>query len=686
MTSTCPEAKGECWRLVRHVVAGLAAGLVALGLLGLIERPLRDEAMARLRLEVHAAASVPRVRLEQELTATLALSHGLTGMFAVDGLPDAARFARLAAPALRASPHVRHVALSEGTVITCVWPLEGNEAVLGIDYRALPDQWPLVERAIATGHPVLAGPVPLVQGGVGLIQRMPVFAASETANGGKGTFLGLLSLVINVESVLEAAGLRTPPQGLRLALRGRDGTGEGGPVLWGDPALFAEAGAELLEVSLPGGAWQLAAAPAGGWRVDAPLFTLLRVLELSAAVLIGGGVFGLLRHRAERRRDIGRLRASEARLREAQRIGGMGVFEWDIDGTDAWCSEELYALFQWQPGAGVSLDQIHAAVHPDDLPGLLAAVDDASRPGGRLDHEYRMVRADGAVRTMRSWAEVFADGRHGKSLRMRGLVLDVTERAHADRERERLVARLRRSNEELERFTTIAAHDLQEPLRQIASPLQLLQRRYAGRLDADTETFIADAVIGAKRMQRQILDLLEFSRLGTTRPDHQPVDTAAAVAEARACLADEEAAARAHVSVGGLPVIPGDPAHMVLLFTHLLHNALRFRKPGEPAEIAVAARRDGEDWHFTVADRGVGVAPQYHEQIFGVFRRLSPPDGTASGIGLAMCRRIVEHHDGRIWIESAEGQGAVFHILLPARADEYISPSGRVAPAPEESA
>lgn len=684
MKGTGTGSQGDPWRLARHVAAGVTTGLLALGLLSLIENPLHDEAMARLRLEVHAAASVPRVRLEQKLSATLALSQGLASQFAVDGLPDEDRFARLAAHTLRASPHVRHIGLAEGTVIRRIWPPEGNRAALGADYRALPDQWPQVERAIATGQPVLAGPVPLVQGGVGLIQRIPIFSDMEEDGGespAQGRFLGMLGLVVDVDSVLTAAGLNEPAGRLRLALRGTGEAGQAGPMIWGDPALFA-ANPELLKVSLPGGAWQLAAVPAGGWSVASPLFTLLRGLELAASLLIGAVVFGLLRHRAERARDIAQLRASEARLRDAQRIGGMGAFEWDLTTGEVWWSDELYALFQWDPTPVVPIDRLSAAVHPDDRPSLRAAAYAARHPGGRLDHEYRMIRADGAIRTVRSWAEVTETRPGGAGLRMRGLVLDVTERALADRERERLVRRLRRSNEELERFATIAAHDLQEPLRQIASPLQLLQRRYAGQLDAGTDTFIADAVEGAKRMQRQILDLLEFSRLGTSPPERQAVDTASAVSEARAILADQEADAAARVTIGPLPVVSGDHTHMVLLFTHLLGNALRFRKPGIPVEIAVDAWRDGDDWHFTVADNGIGVAPQYHEQIFDVFRRLSPPDGAASGIGLALCRRIVEHHDGRIWIESAEGQGAVFHILLPHAMDGTHGTMTRAPAAP----
>lgn len=673
MTGTNRRLRGERHAVGRHVVAGLFAGVLTLGALGLVEQPLRDEALARLRLEVHTAAAVPRARLEQELSSTLALSQGMASLVAMDGIPDDARFAQMAAHAMRASPHIRSIGLAEGTVIKRVWPRQGNDPILGVDYRDLPEQWPLVERAITTGQPVLAGPVPLVQGGVALIQRKPVFSGTEGPfDTEPGRFLGLLGLVIDIESVLAAADLSRPGDGLRLAVRRRGEDGAPGQMIWGEPALFG-ADPELLDVALPGGEWQIAAVPARGWTVTSPLFTLLRGLELGAALLVGGGVFGLLRHRAERRGDVARLRASEARLRDAQRIGGMGAFEWDIDSGAVWWSDELFALFQWQPTPIVPIDRVQAAIHPDDREALMAAVAASRRAGGRLDHEYRMIRADGATRVLRSWAEVEATTPGGKGLRMRGLVLDVTDRARSDRERERLVARLRRSNEELERFATIAAHDLQEPLRQIASPLQLLQRRYAGRLDADTEVFIADAVGGAKRMQRQILDLLEFSRLGTAPVERQPVDTGAVVAEARFVLAEEEAAAEACVSVGPLPVVPGDRGHLVLLFTHLLRNALRFRKPGAPAEVMVAAQADGDDWHFTIADNGIGVAAAYHDQIFDVFRRLSPPDGASSGIGLALCRRIVEHHDGRIWIESVEGHGAVVHVRLPRAPSNAIS-------------
>ncbi|MGC2854770.1 ATP-binding protein [Novispirillum sp. DQ9] len=676
MTGNGSRRWGERQRTVLHALAGLVAAALSLGVLILVEQPLRDEALARARLEAHAAASVPRVRLEQELSDALALSHGLASLFAVDGLPDEDRFARLAAQALRKSPHIRNIVLSQGTRIVRVWPLEGNAAVLGVDYRDRQEQWPQVHRAMVTGRPVLDGPVPLIQGGVGLLQRVPVVAAGEEE--WAGTFLGMLGLNIDVNSVLRAAGFTDGAQeALRMGLRGGDGK-----MIWGDAAVF-DADPVLLSVALPGADWQLAATPVGGWAVGSPLFTLLRVLEAGAALLIGGGVFGLLRHRHQRREDVARLRASEERLRDAQRIGGMGAFEW-YGGSDAvWWSDELYDLIGWERGSPVPLQRLLTAVHPDDVDGLLAAVAQASQPGGRLDHEYRLMRGDGALRTVRSWGEATGDAGSGQGVRLRGLVLDVTERALADAEREKLVARLRRSNQELERFATIAAHDLQEPLRQIASPLQLLQRRYADRLDADAETFIGYAVDGAKRMQRQILDLLDFSRLSTMPFTPRPVDLTAVLAEVRAALAAEEAAADACVTVGPLPVVGGDKDQLAILFTHLLRNALRYRKPGEPAVVGVAARRDGAGvWHLTVADAGIGVPEAFHDSIFDIFRRLAPPDGAASGIGLAMCRRIVERHDGRIWIESSEGNGAVLHVLLPGVPETSISKPG---PAPLET-
>jgi len=227
-------------------------------------------------------------------------------------------------------------------------------------------------------------------------------------------------------------------------------------------------------------------------------------------------------------------------------------------------------------------------------------------------------------------------------------------------------ADLQRSNAELEQFAYVASHDLQEPLRKVTSFCQLLQRRYRGQLDEKADQYIEFAVDGAKRMQVLINDLLAFSRVGRAAVELSPVDCGAALAAATANLSDQIAQAGAVIEYGPLPAVRAQPALMTAVFQNLIGNALKFRGD-RPVHVAVTAERADAFWLFSVADNGIGIEPQYADRIFLIFQRLH--DKTAypgTGIGLAMCRKIVEYFGGRIWLDTSAVDGARFCFTVPA--------------------
>ena len=241
---------------------------------------------------------------------------------------------------------------------------------------------------------------------------------------------------------------------------------------------------------------------------------------------------------------------------------------------------------------------------------------------------------------------------------------DITERKRAEEQLQRTLAELERSNQELEQFAYVASHDLQEPLRMVSSYTRLLAQRYQDRLDQDAKEFIGFAVDGATRMQRLIQDLLAYSRIATRGADLVPTDSEAAF---RAALENLRAAIRdsgAVVSHDTLPAVLADAPQLMQLFQNLVGNALKFR--GEaPPRVHVAAALKDEEWVFSVADNGIGIDPQYFDQIFVIFKRLHPGHRyPGTGIGLALCQRIVQRHGGRIWVESTPGQGATSHFTL----------------------
>jgi two-component system, sensor histidine kinase and response regulator len=226
-------------------------------------------------------------------------------------------------------------------------------------------------------------------------------------------------------------------------------------------------------------------------------------------------------------------------------------------------------------------------------------------------------------------------------------------------------AALQRSNTEFEQLAYVASHDMQEPLRKIASYLQLLSQRYQGRLDADADEFIGYAVDGAKRMQALINDLLAFSRVGTKAKPFAPTDCNAIV---RTALMDLQMAIEesgAQVEVGELPTVLGDATQLPQLFGNLLSNAIKFRRD-VPPRIAVHAQPLGSSWRFEVSDNGIGIAAEYFERIFVIFQRLHGRSRYAgTGIGLAICKKIVERHGGRIEVQSTLGRGSTFAFMLP---------------------
>lgn len=242
---------------------------------------------------------------------------------------------------------------------------------------------------------------------------------------------------------------------------------------------------------------------------------------------------------------------------------------------------------------------------------------------------------------------------------------------------------LRRSNRDLEQFAYVASHDLQEPLRKVASFTQLLQKRYGGQMDERADQYIAFAVDGAKRMQQLIQDLLGFSRVGRLGGELADVPLADALGAALENLDNLVEDSGAVVTSDELPVVRGERPLLVQLLQNLVGNAIKFRDPERPPEVRISARRVGDSWELECRDNGIGIDPQYAERVFVIFQRLHPKDVyEGTGIGLALCKKIVEYHGGRIWLGEVDGPGTSIRWTLPAveePADDRQDQDGRTA-------
>jgi PAS domain S-box-containing protein len=247
---------------------------------------------------------------------------------------------------------------------------------------------------------------------------------------------------------------------------------------------------------------------------------------------------------------------------------------------------------------------------------------------------------------------------------------DVTERKAMENEIKQAMEKLQQSNSELEQFAYVASHDLQEPLRMVASYVQLLERRYKGKLDTDADEFIGYAVDGANRMRGLIDDLLTYSRVSRLGKPFAPVDVEStldiALLNLQASIADNGAV----VTHDKLPTVVADGGQLVQLFQNLIGNAIKFHGK-EPPRVHVSARVEQTEYLFSIKDNGIGIAPEYFDRLFKIFQRLhTREEYSGSGIGLAICKRIVERHGGRIWIESEVGKGSTMYFTLSKRKKE----------------
>ncbi len=282
--------------------------------------------------------------------------------------------------------------------------------------------------------------------------------------------------------------------------------------------------------------------------------------------------------------------------------------------------------------------------------------------GEMLFLEWRFIRCDGSIFD----AELTLNTITLKGEKyFQAIIRDITERKQAAEQMKKLTQELERSNTDLAQFAYVASHDLQEPLRMVTSFVQLLQHRYRGKLDKDADEFISYAVDGASHMQRLINDLLKYSRVGTHGKTLEPTNFNIVISHAISNLSKMIADNDAIINIDHLPTIQADYTQLIQLFQNLIINAIKYHGKRQP-EILIRAVNEGDFWLFSVRDNGIGIDKEYIDKIFTIFQRLhnkSKYPGT--GIGLSICKKIVERHGGRIWVESKLGQGSTFYFTMP---------------------
>ncbi|MDA8232447.1 MAG: ATP-binding protein [Magnetospirillum sp.] len=421
----------------------------------------------------------------------------------------------------------------------------------------------------------------------------------------------------------------------------------------------------------------------GGIDVVTPLGPYLkasagevRVLAIGHAFIWLFGVIGIVvtaregtaRIRSQQEVEAS-LRSSEERFRTMAAVALDAVITIDEDGRITFWNHAAEKMFGYS-AAEVAGDDLHRLILPAEVkPGFETGFQAFRNSGGGpvIGRTLTTIgmRRDGARFPVEVSISALPLKERWQAV---GVVRDITQRQRRETDLEQAVNRLTETNSELERFAYVASHDLQEPLRNIISFTQLLERRYGGKLGEDADEYIGFIVRSGRRMHAMINDLLAYSRMAGQERAFSHVSSRQACLAAVDNLRDSIAGSGADVSVGDLPEVVADEIQLVQLFQNLIGNAVKFRRPGVAPTVVVAAERQGEGWLFRVADNGIGIETTTHD-LFEIFRRQHPPEAyPGTGIGLAICKRIVQRHHGHIWVQSQPGQGSTFFFTLPDAA------------------
>ncbi len=406
--------------------------------------------------------------------------------------------------------------------------------------------------------------------------------------------------------------------------------------------------------------YEITVAAKGGRRRD----TIYYKATLPGADGGVAGLVGTIVDITERKQADSALRESEARFRLTFELAGSGIAHVSLDGYFLRVNRSLCAILGYSDKELVGRT-VKELSYPEDRDST-----DAGRErvrAGELESirfQKRYLRKDGATVWVDLTVAVVRDA-EGQPLYEIAVFDDDTERKNAETELRQAHDELARSNAELEQFAYVASHDLQEPLRMVSSYTQLLLRRYGERFDGDAKEFMDYVVDGAARMKQLIEDLLAYSRVGTRGREFRPIASEEALGKALVNLRAAIEAGGATVTHDPLPLLEADDSQLAQLFQNLIGNALKFHGAEAP-RVHIGAAEHATEWEFRVRDNGIGIEPEYFERIFLVFQRLhNKSEYPGTGIGLAICKKVVDRHGGRIWVESRPGAGSTMHFTLP---------------------
>jgi len=635
------------------IIAGLC--LVALGVY--LDAANIQQLDQRLRETMLMDLSSIRAKLENNIATDAQTIRGLVAAICAEPDLDQERFSALARPLIRDRSSLRNIGAAPDLVIRFMYPIDGNQAAIGLDYRRVPEQIDAVERARRSGELILAGPVDLVQGGQGLIARVPVFLPSATAS--EPGFWGLVSAVIDPDQLFAASGLLGGSHNMEIAIRGKDATGAKGEVFFGKKDVFASKPV-VVDVVLPHGSWQMAAVPREGWPKHADMILVFRstFIGFSSALL---AVLVILGRLMEENRD------NDARLRGLFELSPIGIALNDyetggfIEVNDSlvrptgYTREELMRLRYWD-------------ITPQEFGAAEARqLEELEKTGRYGPYEKEYLRKDGSRYPVLLRGLVVYDSSKRKMIW--SIVEDITERKRAERALVSALDEAERATRAKSEFLSSMSHELRTPMNAILGFAQLLD--YDKSLSPQQRDSIREILTAGDHLLALINDVLDLARIEAGRIDLSPgpVEVAPLVDECLALMGSLAAKHEVRLSYRRHPAyaVHADSTRLKQALLNLLSNAVKYNRKGGSVEVGVLPAVTEDRLRIVITDTGAGISPERLPDLFQPFSRLGAERGEieGTGIGLVLTRRITELMGGTLGVESEFGVGSSFWLELP---------------------
>jgi sensor domain CHASE-containing protein/nitrogen-specific signal transduction histidine kinase/ActR/RegA family two-component response regulator len=627
----------------------------------------------RLRGEVLGKLSILRANLEGDISGNIQLVQGLIGVISTEPEIEQERFARLGSSLLAGRSQIRNVAAAPGLVITLMYPMQGNEAAIGLDYQQNPAQREAALRARDAGTMVLAGPVDLVQGGRGFVGRSPVYVDGPS---GEREFWGLVSTVIDERALYRSSGLLDPALDIDVTILGRDGLGRRGEFFFGNPAILAQ-NPVTAEVTLPHGSWFLAAVPKGGWSVMPPNAWIVRALVFVGGAFVIGPILAAgylieerqrsVRDREDREAQLDRL---SRRLEFALAASKVGVWDYNIATEELVWDDRMKELYDIAGKEGLcDYADWRNRLHPEDLARAEAEFMYAIDVTGHYNSEYRLRLRDGEVRHIRAIGAVYSGG--DGTRRIVGVNWDVT--ADVLRQEELNAKRLEAESATVAKsqFLATMSHEIRTPMNGVLGMLDLLLN---APLASEQRSRAELARTSAQSLLSILNDILDFSKLEADQVVMSEANVAVGslVAEVAALMsagAQQKGLTLTHQIAPSVPeYIVTDAGRLRQVLVNLVSNAVKFTERGR-IDIRVDYVATGPDGRLEVEveDTGVGIPRAARGQLFQRFVQADSSPTRRSGgtgLGLAISRQLVERMGGSIEVESKEGESSLFRFSI----------------------